>query len=166
VKIISVEKVVPAAPVTFMAQQETVTLIAELAARFSKKLDLIHQDVIARNAVPIPKSNTPPFSVASPAPRAVDPPKPKKLRIAVVGLFKEQFGHVQEAVNGRADMIWLDKDDAAPFAPISTDFVIVQRHTSHRWWDAMQAQFPGRVFFVDGGIQQVTQKTYDILSKQ
>ena len=82
--------------------------------------------------------------------------------IAIVGLFKDQFEHVRAKVADLPFRLhWLDKESAKPFIP-GADYVIVQRHSSHRWWAAAQRAVPSdNLAFVDGGVTQVVQKVMD-----
>lgn len=88
-------------------------------------------------------------------------------RIAIVGLLPDQFSAVENKVVGKAELIYIDKDQSSPKFPDRVQYVIVNRFTSHRWYDAAKQIFPGSsVIFSDGGITHVVKCIYDFCSKQ
>ena len=101
-------------------------------------------------------------------PEVVGKPSTRHMRVAVVGLLKDQFQRVVERMGAKpVELVFINKDWSKTEFPKTVDHVICQRHIGHHWWNAANAQFPkDRVHFVDGHDTAVTQKIYDILSLQ
>lgn len=145
-------------------------LLAEILMRIGEnltnRLDRLEAALIAR-LVPAPavphRNGERHSSPNGPRPEpSQSASEPKCKVIAVVGLFKDQFEHVRAKVSDLPFRLhWLDKESAKPFIP-GADYVIVQRHSSHRWWAAAQRAVPSdHLAFVDGGVTQVVQKVMD-----
>jgi hypothetical protein len=96
-------------------------------------------------------------------------PVKRNPRVALVGPLDSQFADINREIEKHGiavDIRQLNKDYAQPTFP-SCDYIIVQKHTSHRWWNSAQATLASdRVFFIDGGITQIVQKLRDIASRQ
>lgn len=160
-QIIEVEgKPVPVTPFQALSQIDTKYLIAELFDR------------LQRNAtVPLPTASPVAPQSATPLPVVIkepEPPKPKKTKIAIIGLLADQFAHVRDRVNGNAELVFLDKDKSRPVdsVPISCNYVIVLK-ADHSVSEVAKQKFgPDRVFFVDGGVTAVTQKCLDLASRK
>jgi hypothetical protein len=95
------------------------------------------------------------------------PVEKKKPCVAIVGLLPDQAQHVAEKAKSiPLDLHFIDKERSETSYPARTDYVIVQRHSRHRWYEKARDQFQSnRVFFIDGGISLVVQKLYDISSQ-
>ena len=141
----------PADPWGLFAQ-----LVVEVGHDLVERLDRIESALIAR--IGPPPGWKPPESVRA--------PKTKAKRIAIVGLLKDQFEHVRSKVAHLPfTLVWLDKDDAHVRIP-QCDFLLVQRHCSHKWFQKAGHLLGCEASFVDGGITQVTQKVLDIHSRR
>lgn len=99
-----------------------------------------------------------------PASGVVRPVKPERMRIAIVGPHRDQFEHIAAKTNGKAELVWLDKDHKRESFP-NVDAIIVTQHTAHQHWE--QARAAGlNTHFVDGGITGVVRKVFDLCSRQ
>jgi hypothetical protein len=169
---IYVDRPVAADPAAFMAAQPLETLLLELAHRLLRRwntLDEIAETVrrIEAQAGNGAKHAAHHFSVPAPVPRAVPVARPPKPRIGIVGLFRDQFMHVQEKAGERAELVFLDKDLATANIPPTVTAVIVQKHSRHMWFDEAQKKCGNEhVHFVEGGQTAVVQKVYDLTSRQ
>lgn len=141
-----------------------------LVEKFSSRLSAIEEKVGVEKPITKPSA-----SASAPADRPDRPPtiplgattSKQKIKIAVVGLFHDQFRHAEDKVQGRpVELVFIDKEKSATKFP-TVDYVIVQKHSRHRWYESARDKFSSRnVFFIDGGITQVVQKIYDISSMQ
>ena len=160
------QPVAPNLPTSTLVGELIVRLGGELMRSLSERLDRIESAVLAavceRIAAPamatVVKPTAPPV-----LPKPVEKPKPIKHVVSIVGLMRDQFGHVCDKTKELPfDLRWCDKEASHPMFP-KTDYVIVQKHSPHRWFDAAQhAVTPSRVSFVDGGISGVVQRLYDL----
>ncbi len=149
-------------PVRFLATQPAWMLIAELVGRMDRRLERLEEAVGKGGVDAVPQP------VNRPASMPPSPPKEKKHRIAIVGLFKDQFGHVQSKFQDRdwLELVWIDKETSQPRFP-AVDAIIVDQHSRHRWFDAAQKVVPSdKLYFADGGQSTVIQKIFDYISKQ
>ncbi|MBK8002314.1 MAG: zinc finger BED domain-containing protein [Verrucomicrobia bacterium] len=143
----------------------TPALLAELFTRLFDRLDRL-EHALARQAVSSPASNGHAHraqAVSAPPP---EPAGPRRPRIAIVGLFKDQFEHVRSKLSGaEVDLLWIDKDQSATHYP-RVDAVVVEKHCRHKWFnEAQSAVGNNRVFFAEGS-SSVTQRCYDFLSRK
>jgi hypothetical protein len=153
----------------------TAYLLAEILTRFGTdlmaRLDRIEIALTTRIALAAPPPVAPPPRPVAP----IHPPtreephivKPEVMRVAIVGLMKDQFGHVADRSKDLPlRCIWVDKEDLHVRLP-QCDYCIVQRHSRHAWTDKAQQMLPvSRVFFVSGGISEVVKVLYDIHSRR
>ncbi len=150
----------------------TPLLLAEVLVRIGadmlQRLDRIEAAVLSRITPEPPQPALPrmPTSARNGTGSQEDESEPKPKVVAVVGLLKDQFEHVREKV---ADLpfrlVWLDKEMNKPFIP-GADFVIVERHCSHKWWTTAQRAVPRDcLVFCDGSITQVVQRVFDFHAK-
>lgn len=154
---------VKVAPEVMARELGTPQLLVELCTRLFTRLDRLEAALAAR-----PERNGH-HPVAAPVPMAKAMPaavEPRRRRIAIVGLFKDQFEHVRaKTVGADVDLVWVDKEAASPTYP-SCDAVVVERHCKHRWFDAAQSKVGhSKVLFAEG-ISSVVQRVYDICSRQ
>lgn len=163
VEVPQVPKEVPLAEVLAgVSLAQLVTLIAE---RFESRFDRI-ESLLSRGAVEAPSK---PAQVHRPhVPVTEAEPRKRKVRIAVIGLLPSQFTTVQErSRTADVDLSYVNRDQSATAVPVSTDYVIVSKWVSHRWWEAARKQLPtDRVFFIDGGITQIIQKVFDLNARK
>jgi hypothetical protein len=146
----------------------TCSLFGELAYRFirdlTERLDRIEAAAVARiaPALPIPHTRADAHPPVTHEPSRHHREKPQQQRVAIIGLFKDQFAHVvAKASEVPFRLIFVDKEDAHYRIP-PCDFVIVQRHSAHAWFEKARATLgPDRVVFVDGGISGVVQRLFD-----
>lgn len=94
--------------------------------------------------------------------QTIPPSAPRRKRVVIVGLLRDQFRHVLDRVNvpvARWEVVFVDKD--AKEKPPAADVVICQRHISHRNWDQAKT-VADKVVFVDGGVKAVAEKLAEI----
>jgi hypothetical protein len=98
-------------------------------------------------------------------PRSIPPSPPRKRQIVIIGLMRDQFRHVMDKAGtiplARFELVFHDKDSAEK--PPPADFIIVQRHSSHRHWDQAR-NASDNVIFVDGGTSGVARKLQEIFT--
>lgn len=157
-------------PHSVIGNAATPVLLAELFSRIFDRFDRL-ESALARE----PQQNGNGHKIRMPAFPALpvpvpvtEPEKPRLPRVAVVGLFKDQFNHVQEKLSGHdLDLVWVDKDNTSPNINVSVDAVVVEHHSRHKWFDSAQKTVGNdRVFFAPGGISSVVQKCLDFLSQE
>jgi len=147
-------------PRKVLAEVPLKELAGVLFARIAGKFDELSQAISYRAPIV-----TPCPIVSAPA-VGQQTAKPRLKRIAIVGLLRDQFAEVEKRVNGKAELRFIDKEHSRTDIPV-VDYVIVQKHTGHKWYNAAQKQRPSKdVVFVDGGITQTTQRVYDLISRQ
>ena len=152
-------------PVETVRCVDTKTLLMETMSRVFDILS--NHNVLITPLAPgstVQQAKGPSYSITS-APKFVKKPK---TRITIVGLLADQEQAVKSKVLGHPKfgeivaLTFLNKD-YRPQVPLSTDFGIVQKHTSHKWWDKFKSVMPAeRVFFVDGGVTGVVEKVMEI----
>ena len=93
--------------------------------------------------------------------------KPKPPVVTVVGLLKDQFEHVKRKVAELGfELVFADKDQAKPSFG-RTDYVVVQRHSPHTWFDAAQKIVSNdRLAFADGGVSNTVQRICDFHARR
>lgn len=91
-------------------------------------------------------------------------------RVAIIGPLDGQFKLIQadaEKAGLKVDLRFVDNTKSSPTAPVSCEYCIITRHTSHDAWNLAQKQFDNKhLFIVHGGSTAVTQKLRDISSMQ
>ncbi len=107
--------------------------------------------------------------------RRIDPrpdkekPAERALRISIVGPLDSQAREIEERTKEipRLQLRFFDKDHEGNL-PNIVDYCIVQiKFCNHSWWEKAKAALPSdRVIAVDGGIQQIVQKIYDLSSRR
>jgi hypothetical protein len=94
----------------------------------------------------------------------------KMPRVAVMGPLEGQFKEIERKATDeglKVELRFVDNTKSAPTAPVSCDYCIITRHTSHDAWQIAQGQFKNdRLFIVHGGTTSVMQKLRDIASRQ
>jgi hypothetical protein len=159
-------------PAAFMAAQPLETLLLELAHRLLKRWEALDQlkDAVERLEAQAKNNGKQPhnhYSVPAPVPISIATPRDGRRRIGIVGLFKDQFTHVQEKVADKVEVVFMDKDQTTASIPPTVSEVIVQKHCRHFWFEEAQKRCGNsHVHFVDGGQTAVVQKVFDILSRQ
>jgi hypothetical protein len=105
---------------------------------------------------------TPPPPVAP-----VEPPREKKAKVLVIGLLGNQTQDVTEKVRHLpVEVRYLGADAVGRDIPPSAEFIILEKHISHKWYGKAQASMPSdRMFFVHG-TTGVVQKLHDVASRQ
>lgn len=164
-------------PVQFqdvVAQLDLPTILAALAARMEADRKLAQDRSEAQFNALLEK-----FGAAKPAlperpgrpPVSFDRHGPRLPRVAIIGPLASQFSAILEQVakfNIRVEVRIVDKDSkeakSGSSIPVSCDYAIVTRHVSHTVHDAAKHQLPGRMFYVDQGINAVVQKLRDTAS--
>lgn len=169
IKGVVVEKQVPYDLRTFLSEQPTHILVQEVLHRFSLQQSqalAILERIEAKLIEPKERLGFRPVEAPIPAPVAL--PKKSKLYIAIAGLLNSQFQHVVQSVGTKADLYFLDANTNKPSAPWSVDHIIINRKfISHDFQDSLKhASTLNRVVLVDGGVQAVTQKVFDLISRQ
>lgn len=106
---------------------------------------------------------------------AVAPPKkeyspqesvPKPLKVAIIGLLRDQFETVKTTCGHQFDLVHVDKDRANKGLPATADYVIVQRHSPHAWSDAAKrAVGHPNVKYAMGGINSVISQLQNLVGK-
>lgn len=106
-----------------------------------------------------------------PAPRpsisAVPIPIPIKRapRIGIVGLLKDQYGHVRQKLgDANVELVFIEKDQRATKFP-NVDALVVERHVRHRWTEEGKAALGNNRVFWAEGVTTVVQRCYDYLSR-
>jgi hypothetical protein len=104
-------------------------------------------------------------------PRPVaEQPKPESLRICIIGLLPDQQREVETKtanVSRPVKLRFYKSDTPRQELPNIVDYIIVSRFVNHAWWDKAKATLPTDcIFFIDGGIQSIVQKIYDLASRQ
>lgn len=162
--IVHVETQRPPDYIDMLNQLDGPSLAAMVVAKFSKELAtfkplLTHLN--GANGAPVGAPLQPPISILAAASA-----KPRKTRVLIIGPFREQFQHIEEKANEAklpVELQWIDKDKNSIGVPISTDYVIVTKFTSHAHHDALKRTIPpGKFFYLEGGITAVVQKLRDI----
>lgn len=121
-------------------------------------------------------SGTVPITAAEPHPKPEEPPpngthsdKLTKIRIGIVGLMQDQFNHVTlRAKDLPYNLVFINKEWSRPenHIPQGVTWIIVQKHSAHRWYDAAQAAVgSSHTIFADGGITAVEKAVFDIHSR-
>jgi len=147
-----------------IASLPTWALVGELATRlaqdFATRLDRIEAALTQAASARIAPQYRPP-----PIPTPVqDPKRPKKKRVCIIGLLKDQFEHVREKTGHLPfELVFVDKEARSVAVPPS-EFAIIQRHSSHAYYHKAKALLGDRAVFVDGGITGVVQKLFDLNS--
>lgn len=140
---------------------------AALLERVDRGLDpIVHAFVAAISGAEAFRNGTAsPRLPAVPLARREAPPKPPV--VSVVGLFKDQFEHVKEKCKDLGFVLrWVDKDQATPSFP-QTDYIVVQKHCAHRWYDAAQKMVPpDKLVFADGAQTNTVQRIFDFYSRR
>lgn len=109
--------------------------------------------------------------------RSIDPSPPEqqprdetRTRIAIIGLLPGQCREIEQRTASIAHKLKLkfhDADNGGEKLSDYLDYIIVTKHCNHGWWEKAKANYPADcVFFVDGAVQGVTQKIYDLVSRQ
>ncbi len=156
------EKVLPTA--------NTGALIAELATRLFKRIDRleaalaqVHKNghsngiAMARAAEPMPVSA-----------RDATPEPPRKPRLVIGGLLKDQFEHVKEKLKDKdVELVWIDTTARTSTTyPMNVDAIILTKHIGHHWSNAAaRALGQSKVFYADGQ-STVVQRVFDFLSRR
>lgn len=96
------------------------------------------------------------------------PERRTKLRIAIVGLWKEKIQEVQRAVSEKVEVIYLEREQATPSIPTAIDdLIVVTTAVKHRWFEAAKAAMPREhLHLVEGGASAIIQKCFDLASRQ
>ncbi len=108
--------------------------------------------------------------------RRLDPRPPKQqpaeraLRISIIGPLDSQAREIEErtrSISRPVQLRFFDKDHEGDL-PTIVDYCIVQiKFCNHSWWNKVKATLPAdRIIGIDGGIQQIVQKIYDLASRQ
>lgn len=165
--IINIPTPVPVDRAEFIKGISTPELAAEFVFRVIQEYGDL-RDIVKQLAQGITKE---PIHTRSTRPPASKTPAVKEHRkpvVVVMGLFLEQFRHVEEKLAGQdVDLRHVDNELKTITIPQAADYVIVQRHTRHRAFEAArEAVGNSKVVFVHGGISEVVQKVYDFLSRR
>lgn len=155
-----------------LAALDGATLVALLVRKLGNEMAGIQTQLSAigerLGAPPAPRSAKP--SHASPLPRVPSKAQKRKPRVAIIGPLDGQMEHIERQIEDQqiaVEVRFVDKEASSPALPPSCDFVIVTRHSRHKWFETARNKCDNRkVFFVDGGITQVMQKLRDIASRQ
>ena len=164
-QVLKVEVRVPADPADVLGNTPTSLLIANVAERFFHWVDQLERLWAARTGREIPISPEP--ARAPRYPKARLPEADRLPRVAVIGLFKDQFDRIHQRVNGRLELIFIDKEWSKSTIPPSTDYVIVTRHVRHKWTEAAKAAMPrDRIFWADGaGDSAVMDRLHNLMQE-
>jgi hypothetical protein len=167
--IVTVEVQTPFDYAEALAHYDVPTLAALLVGRLGKRMDAI-QDLLS--GVTEGGGSRPCVAPLQPSktPAVFAKPEKRLPRVAIIGPLPGQMRDIQQQVEDAGLAValrFVNKEASNTNLPTSCDYVIVTRHSRHKWWDAARQQLEnGRVFFVDGGINQVVQKLRDICSRQ
>ena len=159
---VSVPVVVPTTEL--LKATPTALLIAQLWERFASWADAANRSWLgAAGKTPVvAKTPEPPTYPTFAAPRVADA---KKLpRVAIVGLLPGQYGNVEAQVNGKVDVVWIDKDWSKTKYPPSVDYIICTRHIQHRWTEAAKLALPSERVFWCEGLTEIVNRLYSIAS--
>lgn len=100
------------------------------------------------------------------APKPEQPMRKKEIRVVVIGLLPDQQNNLMELYQGDFKLKFIDKDKSTKI-PCTVDWVIIQRHTGHTWWNTAKDRFgKDRVLFAQGGISSVLDKLKEIEDKE
>jgi hypothetical protein len=90
-------------------------------------------------------------------PQVVEPTRQHKPRVAIVGLLSDQQQVVRASAEaGDFDLRFVNKERANQSINSAVDWIIVQKHTSHGWWNSARDKIGAdRVLFAAGGISSV-----------
>lgn len=101
---------------------------------------------------------------------APEQPKEEALRIVIIGLLPNQQHEVESRVQNIARPLKLrfyDSQNGPQDLPQIVDYAICARFINHTWWNKAKNALPADcVFFIDGGVQAVVQKIYDLSARQ
>jgi hypothetical protein len=107
--------------------------------------------------------------------RSLDPrplaaqPKQEPLRITIIGLLPNQVNEIQARTAQVARPVKFQFLETNKNQPISdyADFVICSKFVNHKWTEKARSILPHDcVFFMDGGVESIIQKVYDLASRQ
>jgi len=90
-------------------------------------------------------------------PKIVEPARPRKPRVAIIGLLSDQQQAIAVSVEAAAfDLRFIDKERANRAINTAVDWIVVQKHTAHGWWNSARDKIGAdRVLFAAGGISSV-----------
>jgi len=109
------------------------------------------------------------IAVQAPARRLapiVPPAEPRRKRFAIVGLLSDQEAFVRAKVNGSADLRFVRNDQSKTEIPMTVDYVIVAKHSRHKWSRAAYEQVGRNQAAFVHGVDGVVKQVYDFLSRQ
>lgn len=99
-----------------------------------------------------------------------EPVKAVKLRVIVVGMLNSQQTEIKTrcaSISDKVELSFYDSDHEGQPLPQKIDYIVLSKFVSHKWWNKCKAVIPSdRLSFIDGGIQSIVQKIYDIASRQ
>jgi len=100
-------------------------------------------------------------------PKVVDETKEFKVRVAIIGLLPDQQNAVSSTYQGDLKLMFINKEKANYAIPCTVDWIIVQHHIAHAWWDNAQAKVGhDRTLFASGGISSVLEQLKIIEERQ
>lgn len=150
----------------------TAAIVGELFVRLTKlvvervelRLDRIEQAVIDSFLTKNGSSQPRPPAMALVTKERI---KPRQPVLTVVGLKRDQFEHLKAKCSETCfELRWEDAEQKHPSFP-HTDYIVIQRHIGHGWWEAAQAKVPSdRLAFSGGGISETVQRVYDFHAKE
>jgi hypothetical protein len=100
-------------------------------------------------------------------PKVVEPTRPRKPRVAIIGLLSDQ----QQAISASAeagdfDLRFINKERANQSINSAVDWIVVQKHTAHGWWNSARDKIGAdRVLFAAGGISSVLECLRNVKSR-
>lgn len=161
---------VPYDPVLFMQAQPTNVLVQELMHRFittqERTLAVLErlEQRLDTKAPPPPRF----APVLPPAPVAPAPRRPAQLYIAIAGMLGNEFQHIREKVGDRAQLKNVDFANSNGQIPVSVDYLIWNtKFSSHFGYEQAKAKLPSeKIVLVSGGVHTITQKVFDLISRQ
>ena len=101
---------------------------------------------------------------------AAEQPALPPLRIVLIGPLDSQMREIETrcaSISRPLKLRCYDKEHEGQDLDGIMDYVIITRHVHHAWEEKARKELPrDRVLFIDGGINSVVQKIYDLASKQ
>lgn len=167
-QVLTIEREVTIDPGHFLRSQPFDVVALEFLARITRPLADIAERMDRLERRESAPDNS--LKITLPVPVPVKPTVRPVVRIGCVGLFKDAFRHVvdktAERIIGKAELIWLNGDSSAPSVPASVREIIATEHVRHGWSLPVIQAVGAAHYHVAHGVTGVTQKVFDICSRQ
>lgn len=151
---------------TVLTEVPTALLIGTLWARLASWIETSQKAWLAQAEKPARAASVP---LTPRYPRVPLPPKPARLRVAIVGLWKEKIlQEVAPKVAEKVEIIYVERERSQPVFPSAIDeLIVITSAVKHRWFDAAQASMPKEhLHVVEGGASAVIKLCFDLASRQ